>query len=71
MNHSNGIDQAGNALEHANGIRVVQRLAESLQRVQVSYVVLGLIGCIGDLAIEYSPLLRRSSVRMNATRLSR
>ena len=71
MNHSNGIDQPGNALEHADGIRIVQRLAESFQCVQVSYVILGLIGCIGDLAIEYSPLLRRRSMKLNGTRVSR
>ena len=61
MDHAHGIDQTRNAFQHAHRVRVVQGLAEFLQGVQISDIVLRFIGRVGDFSIEGSPLLAKET----------
>ena len=58
IDHSNGVDQAGNRLFHADRIRIVQRFAKAFQRVQIPNVVFRFVRRIGDASVENFPLLK-------------
>jgi len=53
--HLYGGCEAGDGLQNAHRVTVVERLAESLQGVHVLQVVLCLIGSICDTSIKLTP----------------
>ena len=55
MYHLYGGCEAGDGLQHAHRVTVVEGLAESLQGVHVLQVILCLIGSIRDTSIKLTP----------------
>ena len=55
MYHLYGGCEAGDGLQHAHRVTVVEGLAESLQGVHVLQVILYLIGSICDASIKLTP----------------
>ena len=63
MDHADGVDEAADAVGHADRVAAVQRVAELLQRVQVLHVVLRLVGRVRQLVVLLVPRLRRKKTR--------
>lgn len=62
IHHLYGGDEAGNGLQHAHRVTLIEWLAELLQGVQVLEVVFCLIRGICDVSIKLTPYLNENKM---------
>ena len=60
MDHADGVDESGYAVEHTHGVTVVQRVTELLQGIQILHVVLSLVRVVCDAPIQLLPQLQET-----------
>ena len=70
MDHADCVDEAADALRHADGFTAVQRVTELLQCVQILHVVLGFVRRVRQFVILQVPRLqhRHSKISMSIVR---
>jgi len=63
VNHADGVDEAADAVGHADRVAAIQRVAELLQRVQVLHVVLRLVRRVRQTVVLMVPRLCTATTR--------